>query len=163
MKVRAITSHDHKTDITLAVMHALPEWFSPPEDINRKAVLHRDMPFFAAYDRDDKPVGFVALKIHNPYTAEIYNLGVLKPWHRKGAGGLLVNAAEDYCRANGYRFLTVKTLDASAHYQPYEATRAFYYKNGFCPLEMFPLFWDADNPCLFLAKFIPSIERGATT
>ena len=38
--------------------------------------------------------------------------------------------------------------------RPYARTRSFYYKMGFVPLEVFPLFWDEDNPCLFLVKHL---------
>lgn len=51
-------------------------------------------------------------------------------------------------------FLTVKTLDESAEYPPYDSTRAFYRKEGFLPLEVFSTFWDEDNPCLFLARTV---------
>lgn len=45
IEVREIYDKDQKTSITLEIMHALPEWFSPPEDIDRKSVTHREMPF----------------------------------------------------------------------------------------------------------------------
>lgn len=65
----------------------------------------------------EKPIGFVALKVHNPYTAEICVMGVLKEYHRGGIGRQLVS----HCEA-------------------------------FCPLEVFPLYWDEENPCLLMAK-----------
>ena len=65
MKVSFITDPEQKESISLSVMHRLPLWFSPPEDIDRKAVIHRDYPFFAVFDRN-KPVAFAAVKIHNP-------------------------------------------------------------------------------------------------
>ena len=55
MKVSFITDPEQKESISLSVMHRLPLWFSPPEDIDRKAVIHRDYPFFAVFDRN-KPV-----------------------------------------------------------------------------------------------------------
>jgi len=152
-EIREIHDKDLKTSITLEIMHALPDWFSPPEDIDRKSVIHRDMPFFAAFD-GDKAIGFIALKIHNKYTMDMFNLGVLQEYHRQGVGHAMLEAVEDYGRKNGFKFITVKTLDASAQYDPYERTRAFYFKNGFYPLEVFPLFWNEENPCLFLAKYI---------
>ncbi|MDI9513469.1 MAG: GNAT family N-acetyltransferase [Clostridiaceae bacterium] len=152
-EIREIHDKDLKTSITLEIMHALPDWFSPPEDIDRKSVIHRDMPFFAAFD-GDKAIGFIALKIHNKYTMDMFNLGVLQEYHRQGVGHAMLEAVEDYGRKNGFKFITVKTLDASAQYEPYERTRAFYFKNGFYPLEVFPLFWNEENPCLFLAKYI---------
>ncbi|HOQ07382.1 MAG TPA: GNAT family N-acetyltransferase [Clostridiales bacterium] len=151
--VREITDSDLKTNVTLEIMNSLPKWFSPPEDIVRKSLLHREMPFFAAFD-GDRAVGFIALKVHNEYTVEMFNLGVLEEYHRQGVGTAMLRAVESYCRGRGYRFITVKTLDSSAEYEPYERTRAFYLKNGFCPLEVFPLYWNEDNPCLFLAKYI---------
>ncbi|HOQ76692.1 MAG TPA: GNAT family N-acetyltransferase [Thermoclostridium sp.] len=151
--VREVHDKDLKTSITLEIMNALPDWFSPPEDIVRKSAIHRDMPFFAAFD-GDRAIGFVALKIHNEYTIDMYTLGVLQEYHRQGVGSAILKAVEDYGRRNGYRFITVKTLDASAQYEPYERTRTFYLKNGFCPLEVFPLFWNEENPCLLLAKYI---------
>jgi hypothetical protein len=52
-------------------------------------------------------------------------------------------------------FLTVKTLDESRESKSYEKTRKFYLSVGFLPLEVFPLLWDENNPCLFMAKSIP--------
>jgi hypothetical protein len=48
----------------------------------------------------------------------------------------------------------VKTLDESAEYEPYNKTRAFYQKMGFIPLEVFTTFWNEENPCLFMAKYL---------
>ena len=62
--IEKVENLDEKTRITLEVMNALPEWFSPPEDIVNKSVIHREYPFIAAFD-GDKTVGFAALKIHN--------------------------------------------------------------------------------------------------
>jgi GNAT superfamily N-acetyltransferase len=132
-------------------MHSLPAWFNPPEDIEKKAVIHRDYLFFAAYDGEE-PIGFIALKIHNQYTADIFNLGVIEQYHRQGVGRRLLEATERYCAGNGYLYLTVKTLDSSAVYEPYERTRAFYKKMGFIPLGVFKTFWNEENPCLFLIK-----------
>lgn len=153
MHITMIEQPDEKTSITLKIMHSLPAWFSPPEDIEKKAVIHRDYPFIAAYD-NDIPIGFAALKIHNTYTADIFNLGILEQYHRQGIGRGLLEAVEQYCLDNSYMFLTVKTLDASAEYEPYERTRAFYQKMGFIPLEVFTTFWDEENPCLFMAKYL---------
>ena len=152
-KVEKINDKDLKTSITLEIMNSLRKCFNPPEDIIKKSVEHRNMPFFAAYD-GTKVIGFVALKIHNKYTVEIYNFGVLEEYHRQGIGYSLLLIVENYSKENEYKFITVKTLDSSVEYEPYERTRAFYFKNGFYPLEVFPLYWNKDNPCLFLAKYI---------
>ncbi len=150
---RKIENPDDKTEITLKIMNALPEWFSPPEDIAEKSLIHRNYPFFAAFC-DGEAVGLSVLKIHNKYTADIYTLGILKEYHRHGIGHRLMEICTDYCMDNGYKFLTVKTLDESAEYEPYNVTRAFYKKEGFYPLEVFTNFWDEENPCLFMVKVI---------
>lgn len=80
IEIKKVENSDEKTRITLEVMNALPEWFSPPEDIINKAEIHREYPFVAAYDAC-QAVGFAALKIHNQYTADIYNFGVLREYH----------------------------------------------------------------------------------
>ncbi len=150
-QIMKIEDSDAKEKITLEIMNALPKWFSPPEDIIKKSRQHRDFPFFAAFDGKNA-IGFIALKIHNEFTADIYNLGVLEAYHRAGIGSALLAAAECYLRSEGFKFLTVKTLDSSAEYEPYERTRSFYRKSGFYPLEVFPLFWNIENPCLFMCK-----------
>ena len=155
IEIKELDDPDEKSAVTRKVMHALPAWFSPPEDIEKKAETHRDFPFFVSYDGGEA-VGFAALKIHNAFTADIYVIGVLEEYHGRGLGRLLVEAAERYCKKNGCIYLTVKTLDASAAYEPYERTRAFYRAMGFIPLEVFPTLWDKDNPCLFLAKHLSS-------
>ena len=68
--IKTVENKDEKTRITLEVMNALPEWFSPPEDIVNKSVIHREYPFIAAFD-GSKAVGFAVLKIHNEYTADV--------------------------------------------------------------------------------------------
>ena len=37
-------------------------------------------------------------------------------------------------------------------------TREFYLSMGFAPLEIFPLFWNEENPCLFMAKYLGNNE-----
>ena len=150
-EIRQIECSDEKTVITLAIMHSLPDWFSPPEDIDNKAVLYRDFPFFAAYD-NEKAIGFLALKIHNAYTGDVHSVGVLEEYQRHGLGAKLLVAAENYLRAKDYKYLTVKTLDASADYEPYERARKFYQKQGFVPLEVMTQYWNEENPCLFMVK-----------
>ena len=99
-------------------------------------------------------MAFAAIKVHNPYTADIYNIGVLEEYHHQGLGHQLITAILNWCRKEKFVFLTVKTLDESAEYPPYDSTRAFYRKEGFLPLEVFSTFWDEDNPCLFLARTV---------
>ena len=58
---KQVANPDEKSAITLNIMCALPACFSPPDDIDEKAIIHRDCPFFAAY-ANGSSVGFVSLK-----------------------------------------------------------------------------------------------------
>jgi ribosomal protein S18 acetylase RimI-like enzyme len=113
----------------------------------------QSMPFYAAYDNGE-PVGFAAIKVHNPFTSEIPVMGVLSEYHRRGIGRELIEHCVKYCEKNKMEFLTVKTLDSSRESKSYDKTRLFYQAMGFKPLEVFPLLWDENNPCLFLAMSI---------
>lgn len=155
--VKEISNKEAKARETLHIMGSLPEWFSPPESFPEKAALHREFPFFGVFD-GGSCIGFAALKIHNEYAAEVYNLGILKEYHRQGGGHMLIAACTEYCQSRRIKFLTVKTLDGSAQYAPYEGTRAFYKSEGFYPLEVFSDYWDRDNPCLFMVKPLETVN-----
>jgi len=80
--------------------------------------------------RGETILGFITL-----YVAEgrvnIGWLGVHPDYHRRGIGGRLLQAAEDYCRDIGILELATYTLGDSVDYRPYELTRSFYFKYGF--------------------------------
>ena len=135
------------------ILRSLPDWFGIEESIVEYVAGVADKPFYAVYD-SDTPVGFVSIKVHNQYTAEIYVMGIKESHHGQGLGRKLVEYCEDFCRMGGMEFLTVKTLDASREDAFYERTRKFYLAMGFKPLEVFPTLWDEANPCLFMAKCV---------
>jgi len=151
--VAEVFSANEKSDICGNILKSLPNWFDIESSIIDYVDRVQAMPFYAVFD-EDMPIGFVAIKVHNPYTAEVYVMGVLEEYHRRGIGRELIHFCENYCKRNKIEFLTVKTLDESRTSKSYEKTRLFYFSAGFRPLEVFPLFWDKDNPCLFMAKSI---------
>jgi ribosomal protein S18 acetylase RimI-like enzyme len=156
--IKEMSNPEAKSNICNGILRALPDWFANEEPIVGYTEEVRSYSFYAAFD-GDKAIGFIALKVHNEYTAEICVMGILPGYHRQGVGRELVAICEEYCVNNHKSFLTVKTLDTSADYEPYERTRSFYRKMGFLPLEVFPLYWDKDNPCLLLAKHIDTVRR----
>ena len=97
-------------------------------------------------------MGFLALRQTAPQAGEVYVMGTLPAYHRKGAGRALLAWAEQYARAAGWKLLQVKTLDAAHPSPEYARTRAFYHAMGFVDLECFPTLWDEGNPCLVLVK-----------
>ena len=153
MEIREITNPEEKSTICNNIIRALPNWFGIEESIVDYVAGVKDKPFYAILD-DKTPVGFVSILVHNPYTAEIYVMGILESHHRQGLGKKIITFCEDYCHAHGMEFLTVKTLDESREDAYYERTRKFYLSVGFKPLEVFPTLWDETNPCLFLAKYL---------
>ncbi|KAB3527278.1 GNAT family N-acetyltransferase [Alkaliphilus serpentinus] len=150
-QITEIKDQEEKRRICEEILRTLPNWFGIEEAIidYRNSVM--DMPFIAVLDKN-KFIGFIAIKIHNQYTAEVYVMGITEDYHRKGIGKLLINECESYCIDKGYEFLTVKTLDESRECESYSKTRLFYLSMGFKPLEVFSSLWGEDNPCLFMAK-----------
>ncbi len=139
-----------KSGICNKILKALPDWFGVPEAVEDYTNKVADMPFLA-FIEDGEAVGFLAIKRHNQYTAEVCVMGVLQAYHRQGLGRRLIDACILHCKENGYKFLTVKTLAELNHDEGYARTRKFYESVGFYPLEVFPLYWDEENPCLFMA------------
>jgi len=62
--------------------------------------------------------------------------------------------AEALARAEGRRFVMVKTQGPSANYEPYERTRRFYEALGYVALEELDIGWGPENPTLIMAKAI---------
>lgn len=157
-EIEEIINDDAKSKICNDILKSLPKWFGDYVSIADYVKQVRSMPFYAAYVNNG-PVGFVAIKPHNPFTAEICVMSVSEKYHRQGVGTMLVSCCEEYCKKNKMEFLTVKTLDESKKDENYEKTRLFYLSVGFRPVEVIPLFWNEENPCLFMAKYIAHDAR----
>ena len=153
LELKEVNEKDKKSEICNAILRALPNWFGNEPAIVDYTAQVRDIPFLSAYI-DGAPIGFVAIKEHNPYTAEVCVMGIITDHHRQGIGREMIHWCEEYCLSSGKEFLTVKTLDESGASKSYDKTRQFYLALGFRPLEVFPLHWDKDNPCLFMVKCI---------
>jgi len=135
------------------VIRSLPDWFEIEEAIRNYAIEIDLLPTFLATE-DDRMLGFITLKQHTPYSAELYVVGVLPEFHRNGIGWALMEQAEAYAKGNGVEYLHVKTLGPSNLDKNYAKTRAFYMATGFRPMEKFTQIWNDQNPCLILVKRI---------
>lgn len=151
--VQEIHDSQAKAGICAAVLRDLPEWFGIEEATLDYIHKSRELPFLAALEVG-MPMGFVYLYPHNAYTYEVYCMGVLRDRHRQGIGKGLLQAAQEYSRSAGAKFLTVKTLADTHPDEGYRKTRRFYLSSGFLPLEVFPDLWGEQNPCLFLVKCV---------
>ena len=140
-----------KGDVCGEILRSLPEWFGIESAVKRYVSDAESLPMLAAR-AEGKIAGFLSIRPHNRWTAEINSMAVRREFHRRGIGRGLVRAAEEYLRTRGYRCLSVKTLSESRPCEEYDGTRKFYAAMGFLPVEEFPALWGPDNPCLLLVK-----------
>ena len=106
----------------------------------------------ACFDPAGDVVGFISVKTHTPVAAEVYVMGVKRPWHRRGIGRALIEGVVQLAMSQGIQFLTVKTLSPLNDDPNYARTRLFYEAVGFLPIEEFPTLWGPENPCLFMLQ-----------
>jgi GNAT superfamily N-acetyltransferase len=133
------------------ILRSLPDWFGIEEAIVHYTAEIDHLPTFLARE-SDRVLGFLSLKQHNPFSAEVYVMAVRQEAHRRGIGRALLDHAQEWLKGQGYEFLQVKTLGPSHCDQNYARTRAFYLAAGFRPLEEFGQLWDDRNPCLIMVK-----------
>ncbi len=132
-------------------MRSLPDWFGIEEAIVNYVAEIDHLPTFLAGDADGT-VGFVSLKQHNPYSAEVYVMAIRPEAHRQGVGRALIEQAQEWLKGQEVEYLQVKTLGPSHSDAGYAKTRAFYAAVGFRPLEEFTRIWDEWNPCLIMVQ-----------
>lgn len=145
MEIRQITDDGEKKSITRLILEALPDWFGIPEARENYIVESSDKIFFCAFEKD-RPVGFLYWKETGSATVELYVMGVLQAFHRKGIGRALFRSARDAAVEEGYSFIQVKTVQMGK-YEEYDRTNRFYLSLGFQEFEVFPTLWDEWNPC----------------
>jgi len=149
-----VNDSNKKSQFAEEILRSLPEWFGNEKALNEYVEGVASLPFWIALNRDDKCIGFISIKIHYGHTGDIYVLGVLPEYHRKGVGRLLLAQAEEYFRNNNCKYVIVKTLSDIAEYEPYERTRKFYKNVGFEELTTLTEMWDSENPCLIMIKVL---------
>ena len=147
--VRAATAQDAPT--CTAIVDGLDDFFT--DDVPDK--VRSDLREHGGWVIDDAGVvvGFVIVQRRDTRAAEILWAAVAADRRGAGLGTLLVGHVLDELNAEGVQIVEVKTLDASAGYAPYDATRAFWLARGFIQLDTIdPLpGWPPDNPAAILA------------
>lgn len=153
--VRIIKMEDafEKSAAADRILRGLPEWFGIEAALNDYIDGVKSSDFYAAY-ADRKPIGFISIKSNNRYTSEIYVIAVSKEFHRTGIGTELLKKAEEELARCGLRLLMVKTLSDSDPDENYAATRRFYLRSGFLPLQEIKEIWGENNPCLVMVKVL---------
>ena len=140
-----------KAAVCMPILRSLPAWFGIEESLIHYSTEINSLPTFLAC-AEDHVMGFVTLKQHNRYSAEVYVMGVSPQMHRKGMGRALMNQAQGWLKGQGIEYMQVKTLGPSHPDAGYAQTRAFYEAMGFRPLEEFKQIWNEHNPCLIMIK-----------
>jgi ribosomal protein S18 acetylase RimI-like enzyme len=136
------------------ILRALPEWFGIEESLVGYVRGLATLETWVA-ERGGAVVGFLAVKQHSPWAAEIEVMAVTPALRGRGHGRQLVERAERALRGRSVGFLQVKTLSPSRADAHYERTRGFYERLGFRPLEETNE-WGDGNPCLVMVKHLPS-------
>src|SRR5262245_58713099 len=133
------------------IVAGLPDFFT--DDVPDK--VQRDLREHGGWVIDDAAdvVGFVIVERRGTRAAEILWAAVAADRRGRGLGSRLIDHALAELSAGGVQIVEVKTLDPSADYAPYDATRAFWISHGFVQFDMIdPLpGWPPGNPAALLA------------
>jgi GNAT superfamily N-acetyltransferase len=157
--VRPATASD--VEGCVRVLDALPDYFTPDthDALRTSLPLHRG---WIAVD-DGAPediVGFVAIEQRYLRAAEITFAAVRPERRAAGIGTALIERTLRDLTLDGVAVVEAKTLDASAAYEPYVATRAFWEARGFVQIDRIdPLpGWQPGNPAaIFVAALTLTI------
>jgi ribosomal protein S18 acetylase RimI-like enzyme len=139
------------------ILAMLPTWFGIPDAVeDYVATADRCPTVVASFGGTD--VGIATVVRHSDYAAEVYVMGVVPEFHRRGVGRAMLRHAEATLAADGVEYLQVKTLSSRHPDEGYRRTRAFYEAYGFRPLEEFPTLWSPDQPALQLVKSVSGVR-----
>src|SRR5262252_1109911 len=144
------------------IVRGLPDFFTPDTFDTIRSDFERHQGW-AATDGDEV-LGFAVVDRRSATAAEILWAAVQRDRRGTGTGALLVEHVLDALAGEGVLLVEAKTLDRSAGYAPYEATRAFWERRGFVQIDRIdPLpGWQPGNPCaLYVAALRATRPRCA--
>lgn len=117
----------------LQIVDALPDFFTEDVPVRVRGDLDRHGGWVIV--EAGEIVGFVIVDRRSSQAAEILWIAVEPARRRTGFGTRLLNHVLGELRDQGIALVEAKTLDRSADYAPYEATNAFYERNGFVQID----------------------------
>jgi GNAT superfamily N-acetyltransferase len=155
VKVRPATDRD--VERCIAIVGGLPDYFTEdvPAKVERDLGAHSGWVAVAA----ERIVGFAVVDRRSIGAAEILWIAVEDAERGQGVGTVLLDHLVSELADRGVGVIEVKTLDRSADYQPYVATRAFWEGRGFIQIDTIdPLpGWPPGNPAaICVAALSPS-------
>lgn len=155
MAVRRLAAGD--LPALAAIVRSLPDYFT--EDVagqvERDCAVHPGWVLAGAAGI----TGFAVAARKSPVAAEILWIAVGPAWRGRGTGTMLLDHVLGDLAAEGVSVVEAKTLDCSADYPPYEATRAFWEHRGFVQVDTIdPLpGWEPGNPAaIYVAALRPT-------
>lgn len=148
-----------ETDVEacVRVLARLSGYFTPDTHNALRTAMSSQRAWVASSEKDVVGV-LVAERRYQP-SAEITYAAVVPEHQKAGVGTQLVEAAVNALADDGVVAVEVKTLDASAGYEPYVATRAFWEARGFVQIDCIdPLpGWQRGNPsAIYVAAIAPT-------
>lgn len=152
LEIKEVVDESSKIEISEKILYNLPKWFGREESIKEYVEESTKLPFIACIC-ENEPVGFIVMKETGKDTCEIFVMGVLEEYHRKGIGSILNNAYEELAKKKGYSYSQVKTVQ-EGKYHEYDITNSFYKAMGYSEFECFPTLWDKENPCQIYIKYL---------
>jgi GNAT superfamily N-acetyltransferase len=155
VEVRAATAGDVAG--CQAVVRGLPEYFTPdvPDTVAADMTSHESWVVTAG----GEVVGFAVVDRRSARAAEVLWAAVADRRRGWGLGTRLVEQVLAELAAGGVRLVEVRTLDASAGYAPYEATRGFWEARGFVQVDRIDPYpgWQPGNPgAIYVAALAPT-------
>jgi GNAT superfamily N-acetyltransferase len=130
-----------------AIVRGLPDYFT--DDVPAKIVADLSVhSALVATNGSGVVVGFAIVDHRSARAAEILWLAVDASLRGGGVGTLLLDRVVRDLVESGRQVVEVKTLDASAGYEPYQATRAFWERRGFVQIDTIDPFpgWQPGSP-----------------
>jgi ribosomal protein S18 acetylase RimI-like enzyme len=132
LAVRRLTAAD--VPAVTAIVHSLPDYFTSDVAgrVERDAAAHDARVLTDA----GEIVGFAVAAQRSSGGAEILWIAVDPARRGRGLGTRLLDCMLEDLAAAGVSVVEAKTLDRSAGYPPYQATRAFWERRGFVRVDM---------------------------
>jgi GNAT superfamily N-acetyltransferase len=130
----------------VAIIRGLPDYFTPdvPDKLEHDAACHEGW----VITEGGTVAGITVVARKSPAGAEILWMAIEAARRGRGHGTTLLGHVLDHLAEAGISVVEAKTLDRSSGYRPYEATRAFWERNGFVHVDTIdPLpDWPPGNP-----------------
>ena len=139
------------------IIRGLPDYFTRdvPGRVERDALAHDGWVLM----RSGEVAGFAVAARRSPGGAEILWMAVDPARRGHGLGTTLLQRVLAELAGAGVSVVEVKTLDRSASYPPYAATRAFWEHRGFVQVNMIDPVpgWSPGNPAaIYIAALRPT-------